>query len=74
MGPDGRHIGKVDDIIIDTSTMTVRCAEVKLDRDVAPDAEDRFLPVPIELVRIDPDPAHVVLVDFEITPAGAPLG
>jgi sporulation protein YlmC with PRC-barrel domain len=61
MGADGQHIGKVDDLIVDTSTMTVRCAEVTLDRDVATDAEDRFVLVPIELVRIDPDHAYVAL-------------
>jgi hypothetical protein len=47
---------------------------VKLDRDVARDAKDRFGLVPIELVRIDPDHAHVVLAHFEITPAGAHHG
>ena len=51
--PDGRRVGKVDDLIVDTSDMTVHYLEVKLDDDVARREEDRWVLVPLQAARID---------------------
>ncbi|MDB4874983.1 MAG: hypothetical protein JWM41_1429 [Gemmatimonadetes bacterium] len=64
---DGRRLGKVDDVIVDTTTMTVKYVEVKLDRDVLVGEDDRWLLIPAELIRVDSDNARV-LVDH--LPAG----
>ena len=63
---DGRRVGKVDDVLVDTSTMTVKYIELKVDDDVllpevVPGEEDRWLLVPVELAHIDADAAKVVL-------------
>jgi photosynthetic reaction center H subunit len=60
--PDGRRVGKVDDLIIDTSTMKAKYVEVKVDPGVLPGAEDdRWVLVPIESVRIDEDETRIVI-------------
>ena len=60
--PDGRRVGKVDDLIVDTSTMTVKYLEVKLDQHVTLSGEDRWVLVPVEfLSRIDEDDVHVII-------------
>ncbi|HEV7990468.1 MAG TPA: PRC-barrel domain-containing protein [Gemmatimonadaceae bacterium] len=63
---DGRRVGKVDDVLVDTSTMMVKYIELKVDHDVllpevVPGEEDRWLLVPVELAHIDSDAANVVL-------------
>lgn len=59
--PDGRRLGKVDDIVVDTSTMMGKYVEVKADRDVLLGDEDRWVLVPVESVRIDSAEDRVVI-------------
>jgi sporulation protein YlmC with PRC-barrel domain len=58
---DGRHVGKVDDLIIDTSTMTAKYLEVHVARDVHLGHEERWILIPVEAVRVDSDEAQVVI-------------
>jgi sporulation protein YlmC with PRC-barrel domain len=60
--PDGTKVGKVDDLIVDTSTMTVRYLEVKLDHHVLGTDEDTWRLVPVGTARVD-DKEHVVVLD-----------
>ena len=59
--PDGRRVGTVDDIVVDTSTMTGKYVEVKVDRDVLLGDEDRWVLVPVESIRVDADGTRVVV-------------
>ena len=59
--PDGRRIGKVDDLIIDTSSMAVRYLEVHVARDVHLGHDERWILVPVEAIRVDTDQTHVVI-------------
>jgi sporulation protein YlmC with PRC-barrel domain len=59
--PDGRRVGKVDEIIVDTSTMKAKYVEVKVDHDVLLSDEDRWVLVPIQSVSVDTDDRRVVI-------------
>ena len=58
---DGRRVGKVDDLIIDTSTMTAKYLEVHVARDVHLGHDERWILIPVEAVRVDSDETHVVI-------------
>jgi sporulation protein YlmC with PRC-barrel domain len=60
---DGRHVGVVEDLIIDTTTMSARYAEVRIDRDTLSGKEHRWMLVPVESIRIDAKSARV-MVDY----------
>lgn len=68
--PDGRTIGKVDELIADTGAMRVRYVDVELDRTIGELAHDAATPgdqerhtlLPIGIVRLD-DAHDDVLVD-----------
>lgn len=71
--PDGRRVGKVDEILVDTSTMLAKYVEVKVDHKVLLDDEDRWVLVPVESVRIDAGNARVVIDHLPVGGlAGAP--
>jgi sporulation protein YlmC with PRC-barrel domain len=71
--PDGRRVGKVDDLIVDTSTWMVKYVEAKIDKDVLLADEDRYTLLPVESVRLDEADAHVVIDHLPIGGlAGAP--
>ena len=59
--PDGSRIGKVDDLIIDTSSMAARYLEVHVSRDVHLGHDERWILVPVEAIHVDADQAHVVM-------------
>ena len=59
--PDHRRVGMVDDIVLDTSTMTGRYVEVRVDHGVLLSDEDRWVLVPVESVRIDHEESRVVI-------------
>ena len=60
--PDCRRVGKVDDLIVDTSTMMVKYLEVKEDRHVTLSDTESWVLVPVELLaRIDEDGVRVVI-------------
>jgi photosynthetic reaction center H subunit len=52
---DGRKIGKVDDLVVDTTAMRVRYLEVEVDRHALGLGEDRHVLVPLGTARLDED-------------------
>jgi sporulation protein YlmC with PRC-barrel domain len=59
--PDGRKVGKVEDLIVDTSDMSVRYLEVKVPKDVLLSNEDSWVLVPISAARLDEDHDAVIV-------------
>jgi sporulation protein YlmC with PRC-barrel domain len=59
---DGRRIGKVDDLIVDTDTLKVKYLEVKVDDGVLGNDKDTYVLVPIGAAKVDDD-IRVVEVD-----------
>jgi sporulation protein YlmC with PRC-barrel domain len=71
--PDGRRVGTVDDIVLDTSTMMGKYVEVKVDHDVLLSDEDRWVLIPVESVRVEDDESRVVIDHLPVGGlAGAP--
>jgi sporulation protein YlmC with PRC-barrel domain len=63
--PDGEPVGKVDDLVIDTSTMTAKYVELKVYHDVLSNDEDRWMLVPVESIDVDEDDAIVIVESRE---------
>jgi sporulation protein YlmC with PRC-barrel domain len=59
--PDGRRVGVVDDVIVDTSTMTAKYVELRIDPEVLLGDESRWVLVPVESVRVDAGGPRVVI-------------
>jgi sporulation protein YlmC with PRC-barrel domain len=59
--PDGRRVGVVDDIVIDTTTMTAKYVEVRVDAEVLLGDENRWVLVPVEAARVDADGLRVII-------------
>ena len=59
---DGRRIGKVDDIVVDTSVMNAKYIELELDHSSSFADDDHWLLVPAELIHVD-DAALRIVVD-----------
>jgi photosynthetic reaction center H subunit len=59
---DGRKVGKVDELIVDTSALKARYMEVKVDKDIAGTDDDRWAVVPVGTARLDED-GNEVLID-----------
>jgi sporulation protein YlmC with PRC-barrel domain len=60
--PDGRRVGEVSDLIVDTDQMVVKYLEVKVDKDVVSGDDDTYRLVPIAAARLD-DNDEAVIVD-----------
>jgi photosynthetic reaction center H subunit len=60
--PDGRKVGKVDELIVDTTALKARYMEVKVDKDVAGTDDDRWAVVPVGTARLNAD-SNEVLID-----------
>lgn len=58
---DGNKIGKVEELIVDTTERRVRYAEVKLDGKAVGLDEDRHILVPLDSARVVSDGKDVVL-------------
>jgi photosynthetic reaction center H subunit len=56
---NGRRIGEVDNLLIDTAAMKVRYLDVDLAEDVAGEDRDRHILVPIGYARLDEAEDHV---------------
>lgn len=67
---DGHTIGKVEDLIVDTSLMKVRYIEGKLKHDDSSASVDRLVLFPMISARLD-DGADTVIVDYSIMQAQA---
>src|SRR5688572_16692726 len=57
---DGRKVGEVDELIVDTEAMKVRYIAVDLDEDVA--GSDRKVLVPIGAAQLDDDDDRVLVI------------
>ena len=63
---DGREVGKVRDLIVDTGSMRTRYLAVRLDDDATrgrDDADDRDVLIPIGAARVDDDGDNVIVND-----------
>jgi hypothetical protein len=69
---DGRRIGKVEDLIVDTGQMKVRYIEATLDRDVTRTDGDRHVLIPIGTARLDDDEDDVYLSTSIVDPQQLP--
>jgi photosynthetic reaction center H subunit len=59
---DGRKIGEVDDLLVDTTAMKVRYLDVDADDElIGDDDDDRHFLIPIGYARLDRDNDHVVV-------------
>lgn len=58
---DGRKVGEVDSLIVDTDAMQVRYLDIDLDRKTLDLKEDRHVLVPISGARLDDDRDDVLL-------------
>jgi len=60
MGADGRKLGEVDELLVDTTAMKVRYLDVDLDAEVG-GAADRHVLVPIGYARLDREHDRVIV-------------
>src|SRR5215207_7379500 len=58
---DGRDVGKVHDLIVDTGSMRTRYLAVRLDDDFAGTRRDQDVMIPIGTARIDDDGDNVIV-------------
>ncbi len=58
---DGRKIGEVDDLLVDTNLLKVRYVEMKLDDDLVSDEDRRYAVLPIGTAQLDDDDDQVVV-------------
>ncbi len=58
---DGHDIGEVKDLLVDTSSMKVRCLEVELDGSHFKWNDNRRVAIPLESVQLDEEHDDVVL-------------
>jgi photosynthetic reaction center H subunit len=58
---DGRKIGEVDELLVDTQQMKVRYVELSLDDELARDDEHRHAILPIGTARLDDDEDEVIV-------------
>jgi photosynthetic reaction center H subunit len=59
LASDGRRIGEVDNLLIDTAAMKVRYLDVDLEDGLGDAGEDRHILVPIGYARLDESEDHV---------------
>lgn len=59
---DGRTVGKVDDLVVDTDNLVVKYLEMKVGREFRGGDEDEWMLVPISVAHLD-DAQDVVMVD-----------
>jgi photosynthetic reaction center H subunit len=59
--PDGRKVGKVDELVVDTSEMRVRYMDVKVDKKVLGADDDGHVLVPIGTARLNDDEDDVLI-------------
>jgi sporulation protein YlmC with PRC-barrel domain len=70
---DGRRVGKVDDLVIDTDTLTAKYLEVKVDRDVIASDDDTWVLVPVGAAHVHSADDTVVIDRLPLPGlAGAP--
>lgn len=65
---DGEKIGKVKDLVVDTTLMKVRYFEAVIDKDVLNASDDRHVLIPIGSARLDDDDDDVFLSSAIVDP------
>jgi uncharacterized protein (TIGR02271 family) len=72
IGADGRKIGEVDQLLVDTEAMKVRYLDVDLDDDLLEgNDQDRHILIPIGYARLDEDDDHVIVDQLDTAQIGA---
>lgn len=61
LSADGRKIGEVDNLLVDTAAMKVRYLEVDVDRDLLEGSGDRHILVPIGFARLHEEDDQVLV-------------
>lgn len=61
LSADGRKIGEVDNLLVDTAAMKVRYLEVDVDRDILQGSGDRHILVPIGYARLHEEDDQVLV-------------
>jgi uncharacterized protein (TIGR02271 family) len=59
MSSDGRKIGEVEDLIVDTGAMKVRYLDIEVDKDFRADDDNRRILIPVGHARLHEDEDHV---------------
>src|SRR5690606_21310742 len=71
LASDGRRIGEVDNLLIDTAAMKVRYLDVDLDDEVVGDAdEDRHILIPIGYAQLREDDDQILVSSLNSTDIG----
>lgn len=71
VGQDRRTIGRVHDLVVDTSELKVRYMDVEISREVIQADHDRHVLIPIGYARLDEDDDRVLVNAIATTAAGA---
>ena len=61
LGIDGRKVGKVHDLIVDTGAMRTRYLDIELDKDALGVRDDRNVLIPVGVARLDDADDNVML-------------
>jgi uncharacterized protein (TIGR02271 family) len=61
LAADGRRIGGVDNLLIDTAAMKVRYLDIEVDDDLVREERDRHVLIPVGYARLDRDDKRVVV-------------
>lgn len=65
LGGDGRKLGEVDQLLIDTTAMKVRYLDVDVEDDLVESDQDRHILIPIGFARIDEDSDQVIVDNLD---------
>ncbi len=68
--PDGRDIGEVKDLLVDTDTMKVRALEVELDKSRFNWNDNRRVALPVDSVQIDDDDDNLIVSQASLEEIG----
>ena len=67
---DGRKIGSVDELLIDTNAMKVRYLDVEVDRGMVAEGGDRHVLIPIGYARLERDGDRVIVDNLSASDLG----
>jgi uncharacterized protein (TIGR02271 family) len=70
MSADGRRLGKVDELLVDTNAMKVRYIDVEVERGMIAGGDDRHVLVPIGYARLERERDAVVVDNLQATDLG----
>ncbi|HEX2202052.1 MAG TPA: DUF2382 domain-containing protein [Longimicrobium sp.] len=67
---DGRKIGSIDELLIDTNAMKVRYLDVEVDRGMVAGGDDRHVLIPIGYARLERDGDRVIVDNLSASDLG----